>query len=181
MADTSPRLGFGYIKQSQSGKEITFAEFVNRCEVFIQPVVESMTLTAPPAGVEGKLYVIATGATGDWTGKAKLLAQYIDGAWAYFTPVEGLRIWDKNTSMSMVYKSSTWQAEITANGKIGFFGATPVTKTTVTMTNTNSAIGGLTIGATYSQVEVQALRDGTEILADDVRAIKAALSALGAM
>ena len=62
---------------------------------------------------------------------------------------------------------------------LGFFGSAPVAKTTVTLGNTDNEIGGLAISATYSQVEVQALRDKCEELADDVRALKAALSSYG--
>ena len=62
---------------------------------------------------------------------------------------------------------------------VGFFGAAPVAKTTVTLGNIDNEIGGLAIGATYSQAEVQALRDKCEELADDVRALKAALAGYG--
>ena len=62
---------------------------------------------------------------------------------------------------------------------VGFFGAAPVSKNTVTLGNTDNEIGGLAIGATYSQAEVQALRDKCEELADDVRALKAALAGYG--
>ncbi|WP_018704663.1 hypothetical protein [Anaeromusa acidaminophila] len=62
---------------------------------------------------------------------------------------------------------------------VGFFGAVPAAKNTVTLVNTDGAIGSLAIGATYSQAEVQALRNAAETLADDVRALKAALSSYG--
>jgi hypothetical protein len=62
---------------------------------------------------------------------------------------------------------------------VGFFGSAPVAKTTVTLGNTDNEIGGLTISAAYSQAEVQALRDKCEELADDVRALKTALSSYG--
>ena len=62
---------------------------------------------------------------------------------------------------------------------LGFFGSAPVAKTTVTLGNTDNEIGGLTISTVYSQAEVQALRDKCEELADDVRALKAALSSYG--
>ena len=62
---------------------------------------------------------------------------------------------------------------------VGFFGSAPVAKTTITLGNTDNEIGGLTISATYSQAEVQALRDKCEKLADDVRALKTALSSYG--
>lgn len=42
--------------------------------------------------------------------------------------------------------------------------------------NTNAEISGLTIGGTYSQSEVQALRTALEELADDVRALQTAQS-----
>lgn len=42
--------------------------------------------------------------------------------------------------------------------------------------NTDSEIGGLTIGGTYNQSEVQALRTKCEELADDVRALATALA-----
>ena len=48
----------------------------------------------------------------------------------------------------------------------------------MTLGNTYGAIGGLGIGATYSQAEVQALRDKCEQLADDVRALSALIHAL---
>jgi hypothetical protein len=61
----------------------------------------------------------------------------------------------------------------------GFYNTSPLAKQTVTFNNTNGAIGGLTIGIAYSQAEIQALRDATEVLADDVRNLKAALVAIG--
>jgi hypothetical protein len=48
----------------------------------------------------------------------------------------------------------------------------------VTLGNANSEISGLTIGATYSQSEVQAFRDKCEELADDVRALSTLVHAL---
>lgn len=48
----------------------------------------------------------------------------------------------------------------------------------VTFGNTNGEISGLTIGSSYSQAEVQSLRDKTEELADDVRAVGVLVHAL---
>lgn len=46
--------------------------------------------------------------------------------------------------------------------------------------NTDNAIGGLTISAGYAQAEVQALRGACETLADDCRALRAAIAAYSA-
>lgn len=48
----------------------------------------------------------------------------------------------------------------------------------VTLGNTNNEIGGLTIGATYTQAQVVALRDKCEELADDVRNLSTLVHAL---
>lgn len=64
-----------------------------------------------------------------------------------------------------------------ATQKLAFFNATPVvqpsgaTQALITVTNVNGAIAALTVSAAYDQAEVTALRDATEALADDVRAI----------
>lgn len=61
--------------------------------------------------------------------------------------------------------------------KLGFWNATPSTQpasanqAVVSLGNTDNEIGGLTISAAYDQAEMQALRDKTEELADDVRAL----------
>ena len=63
---------------------------------------------------------------------------------------------------------------------LGFFDTTPVAKTSVTLTNTDNEIGGLTFNATtYTGSEIEALRDKCEALADDVRALHAALASYG--
>ena len=62
---------------------------------------------------------------------------------------------------------------------LGFYNTSPIARQTVTLGNTDSEIGSLTISAAYSQSEVQALRDKCEELADDVRALKAALANTG--
>jgi hypothetical protein len=48
----------------------------------------------------------------------------------------------------------------------------------VTLGNANSEIGGLTIGSTYSESEVEAFRDKCEELADDVRALSTLVHSL---
>ncbi len=64
-----------------------------------------------------------------------------------------------------------------ATQTIGFWGAAPTVQpaeagqAAVTLGNTDGAIGALSIGATYSQADVQALRSACEKLADDAQAL----------
>jgi hypothetical protein len=61
--------------------------------------------------------------------------------------------------------------------QLGFFSYGGVLQQTVTFVNTNGAISGLTISNPPTQAEVQAFRDACETLADDTRALRAALAA----
>lgn len=173
------RLSLPNLVSGQAQKEISHNTALQRLDALVQTAVDSMILTAPPAGVEGDLYVIGVGASGAWTGKDNHLAYFVGGAWAFYVPFTGMRVWNKATSTAMVFKGTTWLQEDAAQDKIGFFGAIPVAKTLVTLGNQDNEIGGLPIGAVYSQAEVQALRDKSEKLADDVRALKLALSTYG--
>jgi hypothetical protein len=78
-----------------------------------------------------------------------------------------------------------WQTAVGATGgKIGFYGATPVTQPSgtdqaaVTLENTDGEIAGLTFSDPPTQDEVQALRNKCEELADDVRALATLVHAL---
>lgn len=68
--------------------------------------------------------------------------------------------------------------------KLGFWNATPViqpaaaAQAATVMGNADNEIGGLTIGAGYTQAEVVALRDRCEELADDVRALHTLVHAI---
>ena len=69
---------------------------------------------------------------------------------------------------------------------IGFDGTLPIVDLAsaiagpaVTIGNTDGTIAALTIGATYAQAEVQALRAACEVLGDDIRALVAGLKTSG--
>ena len=179
MSDVTPRLKLPYILQNQAQKEVTHAVGLNGLDALTQTAVESISLTTPPAGIEGNLYIVGAGATGVWAAKDNQLAQFIGGSWIFYPPFEGLRVWDKETAQPLVYIGTVWRHEFSAAGKVGFFGAAPVVKGVVTFGNMDNEIGGLAISAAYSQTEVQSLRDKCEELADDVRTLRAALAGYG--
>jgi hypothetical protein len=79
----------------------------------------------------------------------------------------------------------SWETVIGATGgKIGLYGVTPVVQpagadqAAVMLGNTDGEIGGLTISDPPTQLEVEALRDKCEELADDVRALSTLVHAL---
>ena len=144
---STPRLGISTLVSGQSQKEITVNTAFQCLDAFVQTAVESVGLVSPPVGTEGKLYVVGAGATSAWVGQGNNLAFFIAGAWAFYAPIEGMRLWDKEMATPLVYQLGAWQNELSVQAKIGFFGTAPSVKTTVTFNNINGVIGGLSIGA----------------------------------
>jgi hypothetical protein len=111
----TPRLAFPYVLQSQSQKEVTVNSALNRLDALLQAVVEDMDLTAPPASpAEGGLWVVASGGSGAWAGHDGDLAHFIGGAWAFYAPVEGMRLWVKDEAVSAHWTQSGWETGVLA-------------------------------------------------------------------
>ena len=72
--------------------------------------VESATTTTPPTIVNGESYLIPTGATGVWSGKAGQIASAESAAWSYKTPSEGWQAFAKDTDTESYYDGSSWVA-----------------------------------------------------------------------
>lgn len=77
----------------QNGKEITHNEALRILRVLATLCVKSLNVTSPPAApVEGDAYIVPTGASGAWAGKATQLAFWSNGAWVYLVPEVGWRV-----------------------------------------------------------------------------------------
>jgi len=132
--------------------------------------IKDRDLTAPPGSpTPGDTYIPAATATGAWAGKEKQIAIWDGSAWVFGVPREGWVASIDDEDLMIRYDGSAWSTGIS------FTRQASANQAAVTLGNTNSEIGGLTISAAYSQSEVQALRDKCEELADDVRALSVLL------
>ncbi len=110
MAST-PRLAMPYILASQSQKEITHNEALNRLDLLVQTIVRDRDLSAPPGSLaEGDIWIVAGAATGDWAGQEDSLAQYIGGAWSFISPQPGFQVYIEDEALSVVFHGSGWSA-----------------------------------------------------------------------
>lgn len=107
MADKTPKLGLPYLQVSQAQKEVTHNTALDFIDFFIQPVVESRTAT-PPAGVEGKAYIVIATASAAWVGKENYVARFINGTWAFYAPFEGLGVWSVTDARDYIYHNGGW-------------------------------------------------------------------------
>ena len=74
-------------------------------------------LTSPPGGEsEGDRYIVASVASGDWTGHEKDIAQYINSSWSFYTPVEGWFVWIKDEDKLYKFDGSSWAEFAGAGG-----------------------------------------------------------------
>lgn len=104
----SPNLAFTYAEEGQVNAETAVNDALNRLDMLVQCAVIDRDLTAPPGGeANGDVYLVATGATGDWAGKDGQIAGYYDG-WIYYTPAEGfvMRVLDENLWLG--WNGSSW-------------------------------------------------------------------------
>jgi len=117
MSNQAPRLNTPYILSSQSQKEVSHNMALNILDALVQTAVETSLLAAPPLTLsEGSLWLVASAATGDWLSHDNELAQYIGGAWQFYSPFEGLQVWLKDDNLMAQYRAGIWhKGSVTAN------------------------------------------------------------------
>lgn len=109
MTDTS-NLGLPYIEASQAQKHVTHNEALRILDAVIQVAVQDVTRTAPPASpVEGQRHIVAASPTGAWAGRAKTIATWQDGAWAFLVPKTGWCVWSIADSGLRVFDGVIWR------------------------------------------------------------------------
>lgn len=59
---------------------------------WLRPVISATTTTPPVTPTEGDRYIIPTGATGVWSGKAAKVATYKSSVWQYIDPLDGFMV-----------------------------------------------------------------------------------------
>ena len=103
-------LGLPFIEASQAQKHVTHNEALRILDAAIQVAVQDVTRTAPPAGpAEGQRHIVAGSPTGAWTGQAKAIATWQDGAWAFLAPKNGWCAWSIADAGLLVFDGSVWR------------------------------------------------------------------------
>lgn len=112
MPNTTGRLTLPYIFQSQAQKEVTHNEALNRLDILVQSVAQDVDLNTPPSSPTlGDCYIIGSSPTGAWSGKAKQIAQAIQGGWFFVAPFRLLKFWVESKDLYYIYDGSIWVPE----------------------------------------------------------------------
>ena len=112
----SPTLGLTLMSASQAQKEVVFNEFLIAMDALFKGVVISSTLSSPPASpAEGDAYIIASGASGAWSGQTNNIAFYFNG-WQFVVAKDHMRLYDQTASVWRVYHAATTSWASTRGG-----------------------------------------------------------------
>jgi hypothetical protein len=114
-ASMTAHLDLLYMAENQAGAEILFNQAQNAFDTFgNRVVIIDTTLTTPPTSPnDGDVYVPAASSTGVWSTKDGLLAMAYGGAWAFFTPWQGLSAYIESCtagSNERVWNGTAWAA-----------------------------------------------------------------------
>jgi len=99
-----------FLTASQAQKHVTVNEALRVLDAVAQLSVLDRDLTVPPVSPsEGDRYIVATGATGAWSGWDGNIAAWLDGAWLRLVPVPGWVVWVEDESELVVRKGGAWE------------------------------------------------------------------------
>jgi uncharacterized protein DUF2793 len=131
-------------------------------------------LTTPPGSpAAGDTYIIPSGATGVWASKTNQLAHFYGGAWTYWTPVEGARLWLMDEDTEYVFDATNWVALAAPGSTPPFADTTALVKGSATSSKqARFEVDGLT--ASTTRVLTVQDRDYTLAGTDDITAHEAA-------
>jgi hypothetical protein len=108
MANTTPNLALPYILPSQAQKHVTHNEALQRLDAITNTTISGQQTEPPAAPAEGEIWLVAPAATGHWSGKDGLLAEFMDATWSFLTPKKGWTAWFASDKQVRIYDGAAW-------------------------------------------------------------------------
>ncbi|WP_397544472.1 DUF2793 domain-containing protein, partial [Roseovarius salis] len=113
MSDATTNLQLPYILAAQAQKHVSHNEALRLLDGLVQLAVRDRDLTAPPASpADGDRYIVASGATGDWSGWDLNVALWSDGVWQRLAPRVGWRAWVADEDLLLVWDGVAWSSVV---------------------------------------------------------------------
>lgn len=99
------------LAQSQGNPEVTHNAALRQLEGRLVRALDKDLTVAPSTPAAGDVYIVATGATGTWSGKDKKIAHYWGGSWKYYDPKHGYSIMVTDENRRYFYNGTVWGLE----------------------------------------------------------------------
>jgi len=109
--DFTPKLALPFLLPGQAQKHVTLNESLRAIDALLMGAVEASDIAQPPADPEsGQAWILPENPAGVWADHAYELAVWQDGAWAFYPPQDGWRVWSKAGGALLVYETGVWRA-----------------------------------------------------------------------
>lgn len=105
---TTEILSLDEISSSQAQKEVAHNAALRQLEGRMVRAKDKDLTTPPGSPANGDTYIIPSGATGVWAGKTNQIAHFYGGAWAYWVPIEGVRLWLNDEDTEYAFDGANW-------------------------------------------------------------------------
>jgi hypothetical protein len=102
------RIGLEYLEVNQSQKEVTVNEAFNRLDLFVGLTVDNIVSSPPSSASEGTAFLVGNSPTGVFSGKKNYIAHYLNGAYEFYEPFAGMRLYVTSTKTDYRYLEGTW-------------------------------------------------------------------------
>jgi hypothetical protein len=110
MADTTQRFALPFILPGQAQKELFHNEALARIDLALHPAVEGAPAATPPtAPAPGKCWIVASAATGAWSGLDNKLAMWTTSGWRFLAPPPGTSAWNKAAAVPLIWDGLQWR------------------------------------------------------------------------
>lgn len=115
----STNLSMPFIEAAQAQKHVTHNASLQVLDAVVMLSVLDRDLATPPASPsDGDRYLIASSATGLWSGRDGKITAWQDGAWAFYTPQEGWLAWLADEEIFLIFDGVIWTGGATQNAQL---------------------------------------------------------------
>lgn len=108
--------------EAESGLRKVRGKFIDKREpdsLHSLTAISRTVATPPGTPAEGDRYIVAAGASGEWTGHAGEVASFFQGGWAFYPPAAGWLVWVSGENRLYVYSGTAWVPLLTGQQQIG--------------------------------------------------------------
>ncbi|AOR78000.1 DUF2793 domain-containing protein [Novosphingobium resinovorum] len=101
--DASPRFALPLLHSGQAHKEAFVNEALLLSDALMHCLVLGEAATPPENSLENDAWIVASGATREWSGQDGAVALRRGGGWAFVAPRDGLRVFDASRGAEMLF------------------------------------------------------------------------------
>ena len=109
----TPILGLQLWPSGALQPDLVVNDSLYRLDTLVQLSVIDMAHAAPPGSpTDGDRYIVAATATGLWAGKENKVATWSAGAWAFYSPHTGWRVYNAASTSDYVWNGTAWVSAV---------------------------------------------------------------------